>query len=96
VAWLAVAGGHEVVLSNSRGPETLKDLATQLGPHARAATAGEAAEGGEIILVSVPLKAYPSRPATPVVGKVVMDPALAHWGPRGCFPGGPPTVGETD
>jgi len=37
VARLAVAAGHEVVLSNSRGPQTLADLCAQLGPAARAA-----------------------------------------------------------
>lgn len=38
VARLAVDAGHDVVLSNSRGPETLTELVEQLGPHARAAT----------------------------------------------------------
>jgi 8-hydroxy-5-deazaflavin:NADPH oxidoreductase len=73
VAKLAVAAGHDVVLSNSRGPETLHDLVTQLGPHARAATADEVAEVGEILLVSIPLRAYSSLPAPSVRGKVVMD-----------------------
>jgi hypothetical protein len=72
VAKLAVAAGHDVVLSNSRGPDTLQDLAAQLGSHARAATTDEAA-AAEIILVSVPLKAYPALSAAPVTGKVVMD-----------------------
>ena len=43
VARLAVDAGHDVVLSNSRGPETLADLVADLGDHARAATAAEAA-----------------------------------------------------
>jgi hypothetical protein len=73
VARLAVDAGHEVVLSNSRSPDTLRDLVAQLGPQARAATADEAAEAGEIVLVSVPLKAYPALTNTPVAGKVVMD-----------------------
>ena len=38
VAQLAVAAGYDVVLSNSRGPQTLKDLVEELGPRARAAT----------------------------------------------------------
>lgn len=38
VARLAVAAGYDVVLSNSRGPETLQDLVKELGPAARAAT----------------------------------------------------------
>ena len=40
VARLAVAAGHDVVLSNSRGPQTLVDLVSELGPLARAATPG--------------------------------------------------------
>ncbi|HEY6792054.1 MAG TPA: NAD(P)-binding domain-containing protein, partial [Trebonia sp.] len=35
VARLAVAAGHEVVLSNSRGPQTLAGLVAELGPLAR-------------------------------------------------------------
>jgi predicted dinucleotide-binding enzyme len=46
VARLAVSAGHDVVLSNSRGPETLADLANELGRHARAATPAEAAAAG--------------------------------------------------
>ena len=73
VARLAVAADYDVVLSNSRGPETLKELADELGPHASAATAEEAAAAGDLVLISVPLKAYLSMPAEPLAGKVVMD-----------------------
>jgi predicted dinucleotide-binding enzyme len=45
----------------------------QLGSHARAATAGEAAAGGDIVVVTVPLKAYRDVPVEPLVGKVVID-----------------------
>jgi len=73
VARLAVGAGHDVVLSNSRGPDTLQDLVAELGPQARAATADGAAEAGEIILISVPLRAYPTLSTLQVAGKVVMD-----------------------
>lgn len=73
VARLAVAAGHSVVLSNSRGPQTLLDLAAELGPRARAATGEEAAAAGEIVVVSIPLKAYPSVPVAPLAGKTVID-----------------------
>jgi 8-hydroxy-5-deazaflavin:NADPH oxidoreductase len=73
VASLAVAAGHDVVLSNSRGPETLKDLVAELGPRARAATGEQAAEAGDIVVVTIPLKAYPGVPAKPLAGKVVID-----------------------
>ena len=65
--------GHDVVLSNSRGPETLADLVAELGPRARAATAAEAAAAGDIVVVTVPLKAYLRVPVEPLRGKVVID-----------------------
>jgi predicted dinucleotide-binding enzyme len=73
VARLAVDAGHDVVLSNSRGPETLTDLVDQLGPRARAATAAEAAAAGDIVVVTVPLKSYRQVPVEPLRGKVVID-----------------------
>ncbi|MFL6133728.1 MAG: NADPH-dependent F420 reductase [Nocardioidaceae bacterium] len=73
LADLAVGAGHNVVLSNSRGPETLTDLVNRLGPAARAATAVEAAAAGDIVVVTVPLKAYRKVPVEPLRGKVVID-----------------------
>lgn len=73
VARLALAAGHDVVLSNSRGPETLTDLVTGLGDRASAATSQEAAAKGDIVVVTVPLKAYRDVPVEPLAGKVVMD-----------------------
>lgn len=73
VARLAVAAGYDVVLSNSRGPETLVDLVTELGPHARAATAADAAAAGDLAVVTVPMKAYAAVPVEPLAGKVVID-----------------------
>src|SRR5467141_1139924 len=81
VARLAVGAGHDVVLSNSRGPETLRDLASELGPHARAATYQEALASCDIVLVSVPVKAYPKLSGAPLAGKVVMD--TGNYFPRG-------------
>jgi len=73
VARLAVAAGHQVLLSNSRGPDTLQYLAAELGPLARATTGREAAEGGELAVVTIPLRALPGVPAGPLAGKVVID-----------------------
>lgn len=73
VARLAVEAGHDVVLSNSRGPETLQDLVTDLGPHARAATAQEAAAVGDLVVLTIPLRAVPDVDAGPLHGKVVID-----------------------
>jgi 8-hydroxy-5-deazaflavin:NADPH oxidoreductase len=73
LARLAVATGYQVVVSNSRGPETLADLVTELGPNARAATAAEAAQAGDLVVVSVPLRAYLDVPVEPLAGKTVID-----------------------
>ncbi|WUW36242.1 NAD(P)-binding domain-containing protein [Streptomyces sp. NBC_01462] len=73
IARLAVGAGHQVVLSNSRGPETLVDMAEELGPRASAATSEEAAAAGEIVVVTVPVSAFPHVPAAPLAGKTVID-----------------------
>jgi 8-hydroxy-5-deazaflavin:NADPH oxidoreductase len=73
VARLAVANSYDVVLSNSRGPETLATLAKELGPKARAATTVEAAKAGDIVVVSIPLKSYRAVPVEPLAGKIVID-----------------------
>lgn len=68
-----VAHGYNVVLSNSRGPETLADLVATLGPNARAATPTEAAEAADIAVVTIPLKAIDTVPVEPLAGKIVID-----------------------
>lgn len=73
VARLAVAAGHDVVLSNSRGPETLGDLVAELGDQARAATVEEAARAGDVVVVTIPLKNVGDLPVEPLAGKVVID-----------------------
>jgi predicted dinucleotide-binding enzyme len=73
VARAAIAVGYDVVISNSRGPETLADLVADLGPQARAATAAEAAAAGDFAVVTVPLKNYAQVPVEPLAGKVVVD-----------------------
>ncbi|MER7639053.1 NAD(P)-binding domain-containing protein [Streptomyces sp. NPDC126522] len=73
IARLAVGAGHRVVLSNSRGPETLADTVAELGPQASAATSEEAAAAGDIVVVTVPVSAFPHMPAAQLAGKTVID-----------------------
>lgn len=73
LARLAVAAGLDVVLGNSRGPETLTELVDTLGSHARAATSAEAARAGDLVVVSVPLAAFDRLPADALNGKIVLD-----------------------
>ena len=44
IARKAIDNGYDVVISNSRGPESLAGLVAELGPRARAATPAEAGE----------------------------------------------------
>src|SRR3954469_13344731 len=52
--------GHDVSVANSRGPETLSDLAAETG--ATPVPLAEAARGAEIVIVSIPEKAVPGLP----------------------------------
>ncbi|MBX9246307.1 NADPH-dependent F420 reductase [Actinotalea ferrariae] len=79
LARLATGLGHVVVLSNSRGPETLVDLVTELGDRARAGTPAEAAEDGDLVVVTIPLHAIDSVPVEPLAGKVVIDTTNYYW-----------------
>jgi predicted dinucleotide-binding enzyme len=72
-ARLFIDAGHEVAISNSRGPETLGDLVAELGPRAHAATPAEAARFAEVVLAAIPLKDYTTLPADDLRGKIVID-----------------------
>jgi predicted dinucleotide-binding enzyme len=78
--------GYEVVIANSRGPETLAELVAELGPHARAATAQEAAEAADVAVVTVPLRAYREVPVEPLAGKIVLDTNNYYWERDGRIP----------
>lgn len=86
VARKAVQLGYDVVISNSRGPETLQDLVSELGPKARAATAAEAAAAGDFAVVTVPLKSYKDIPVEPLAGKIVIDTNNYYWERDGRIP----------
>ena len=79
LARLAVAAGYEVVLSNSRGPETLVELVAELGDGARAASAEEAAAAGDLVVVTIPLMNYREVPVEPLAGKIVIDTNNYYW-----------------
>ena len=80
IARLAIEAGHQVVLSNSRGPETLADTVAELGPRAIAAASGQAAAAGDIVVVTVPVQAFPNLTAVPLAGKTVID--TCNYGPE--------------
>jgi hypothetical protein len=80
LAKLWVDAGHEVRVA-SRHPEELADLVEQLGSRASAGSAADAASFGEVVMLTVPLKAVPelSRELSPQLsGKVVLDTGNAY------------------
>ena len=78
--------GHEVAVSNSRGPDTLADFVKELGPAAHATTAADAAAFGDLVVVSVPFGRYREVPAAGLEGKVVIDTNNYYPGRDGNFP----------
>jgi predicted dinucleotide-binding enzyme len=73
-ARLFIGAGHDVALSNSRGPSSLEPLVKSLGPKAHAMSVAEAARFGDVVLLAVPWRnpeALP--PAEAVAGKIVID-----------------------
>ncbi|WP_067509503.1 NADPH-dependent F420 reductase [Actinoplanes sp. TFC3] len=73
LAQLAAAAGHDIVLSNSRGPQSLRETAARLGTRARTATTTEAAAAGDLVVVTIPVRAYRQVPVAALHGRVVID-----------------------
>lgn len=73
VARLCVAAGIDVVICNSRGPQTLTGLVAELGPRARAATLAGVAATADLIVLAVPFGVYPRLPADLLAGAIVID-----------------------
>jgi len=69
-----VSLGHSVRIANSRGPETLKDVAQKTG--ATPVTAQEAARHGDIIVVTIPLKNIPDLPKDLFAGVAADVPVI--------------------
>jgi 8-hydroxy-5-deazaflavin:NADPH oxidoreductase len=85
IARKAVEVGYDVVISNSRGPQTLADLAAELGPKARAATAAEAGAAGDVVVVTVPFGHYRDIPVEPLANKIVIETNNYYWERDGHF-----------
>lgn len=73
-ARLFVRAGHEVGISNSRGPDSLRGLVAELGPQAHAMTVNDAARFGDMVLLAVPWRSPEALPKPDLVaGKIVID-----------------------
>jgi len=78
-----LGAGHEVALSNSRGPETLRDLEAELGEDARAKTVEEAAAFGPVAMEAIPFGRYRDLPAGALAGRIVISAANYYPGRDG-------------
>jgi len=85
-AKLFVDAGHDVAISNSRGPETLGSLVAELGNKAKAVTVEEAAKFGDVVLISIPFGKYKTLPVDALNGKIVIDSNNYYPSRDGNFP----------
>ena len=72
LAQLFVQVGHQVAISNSRGPASLAGLVGALGPSAQATTAHDAAVFGDLVVEAIPFGRYRDLPAAQLAGKIVV------------------------
>ena len=73
IARAAIAAGYEIVIANSKNPETLQGIVSSLGSGARAAWAAEAAAAGDFAVLAFPYRPDDRLPAEELTGKVVLD-----------------------
>src|SRR5690606_300391 len=67
------AAGYDVLIANSRSPETLDDLVGSLGPRVRGAWAADAAAASDFAVLAFPYAPGRTPPAGELSGKVVLD-----------------------
>jgi predicted dinucleotide-binding enzyme len=80
---LFTRAGHDVMVSNSRGPESLQGLVSEAGERAHAGTVEEAARFGEVVVLATPWRSPEALPpAELLAGKTVVD-AMNPYGSDG-------------
>ena len=95
LARLLTQAGHEVSISYTRDPAELSRRAADIG--CRAATVAEAADFGEVVIVSVPWSRLDAVFAEtgPLTGKIVID-TTNHFSAGGVTDLGPRTAAEVN
>ncbi len=83
LAGLFAGAGHQVALSNSRGPESLAEFVTVLGPKVRAVSTAEAALFGDVVVEAIPYGRYQSLPVEALAGKILITAANYYPGRDG-------------
>lgn len=85
LAGLFAEAGHEVALSNSRGPDSLEEIVADLGPNVRAATVPDAALFGEVVVEAIPFGLYESLPVEELAGKILVSASNYYPGRDGAM-----------
>lgn len=80
------AAGHEVMLSNSRGPDTLAEVVGSIQGRVTAGTVAAAAHFGQVVAVAIPVQAIGTLPPEPLAGKLVIDATNYYPEPDGHVP----------
>lgn len=74
LARLFANAGHDVIISNSRGPQSIKHMEAELGPPVKAVTPAEAVAQGEVVVVALPWRNRHELPAAKLFhDKIVVD-----------------------
>ena len=73
IARAAIAAGYEIVLANSKNPDTLRGLISSLGRGARAARAADAAAAADFAVTAFPYRPDDELPVEELAGKIVLD-----------------------
>src|ERR1700729_3943799 len=77
-----INAGHQIVVSNSRGPDTLTRLVADLGSGAKAGTKQQAAEADVVILATNWVNVPEALKDIDWHGKILIDATNAHIGPK--------------
>jgi 8-hydroxy-5-deazaflavin:NADPH oxidoreductase len=77
-----INAGHKIMISNSRGAETLAGLIAELGPGATAGTKTQAAETDVVILATNWVKVPEALKDIDWSGRILIDATNAHVGPK--------------
>jgi 8-hydroxy-5-deazaflavin:NADPH oxidoreductase len=77
-----ITAGHTIVVSNSRGPETLADFVADLGPNATAGTREQAAECDVVILATNWVSVAQALKGIDWRGRILVDATNAHMDPK--------------